>query len=185
MDRLEAECPGLAVLLGRYFAAPTIEALAEDYYGASARGANQEFGVVREEGVSFNPRLARILTLLLREGGVRDPWVMRVAMYGAASSEGSPLEELDAQLAAEVRLLTLDPCSGSPWHKTIALAYILDRVRHLHMTTMTVSEREEYLRTVEQTSIVSGDSPRDPFLGKVRHAITLQRKRLSIDSQTL
>lgn len=184
-DRLAAECPGLSVLLGRYFDGPTLEALAQDYFAAAERGANQEAGVDREEGVSFNPRLARIVTLLLRDGGMRDPWMMRVSMYGAVLSEGGSLEGLDAQIASEARLLTDNSLKGSPWHKTIALAYILDRVRHLHMTSMSVSEREEYLRGVEQTSVVSSDVDGGPFLVKVRHAITLQRKRLSIESQTV
>ena len=83
--RLSEECPGLAVLLGRYFDPSTVEILSEDYFAAVVRGGNQEDGIIREEGVSFNPRLARIITVLLRDGGVRDSWMLRVAVYGAVS----------------------------------------------------------------------------------------------------
>ena len=177
--RLAEECPGLAVLFGRYFDSATAETLAEDYFAAASRGGNHEDGVIREEGVSFNPRLARIVTVLLRDGGLRDPWMVRVAIYGAVSSTGGSLEGIDAQLTSDVALLMREPREGQPWYTTIALAYLLDRVRHLHMTTLTGSAREEILRSVEQLPIVSGDSEGNPLLVKVRHAITLQRKLVS------
>ena len=177
--RLSEECPGLAVLLGRYFDPTTVEMLSEDYFAAVGRGGNQEDGVIREEGVSFNPRLARIITVLLRDGGVRDSWMLRVAVYGAVSSAGGSLKGIDARLASEVALLMREPCAGPPWYKTIALTYLLDRVRHLHMTTLTGAVREEILRSVERSPIVSGEAEGDPILVKVRHAISLQRKLVS------
>lgn len=185
MSRLSAECPGLAVLLGRYFDAATAELLAQDYCSAADRGGNRDVLVVRDEGVSFNPRIARIVTLLLRDGGVTDSWVIRVAIYRAGAPEDGLLEGVDPLIVSDVERLSRDPRAGPDWYTTVALAYVLDRVRHLHMTSMTAAEREKCLENFERLPIVADEFGSEPLLVKVRHAISLQRKRLSVESQNL
>jgi hypothetical protein len=185
MVRLSKECPGFAVLLGRYFDATTAEILAGDYFTAARNGGNLDERVVREEGVSFNPRVARIVTLLLRDGGVTDPWVVRVAMCSAVSFAAGALADFDPTLVAEAERLARDPLEGPAWYQTIVLACMLDRVRHLHMTDMSVSEREECLKGLERSPAVSDRGGDERLLDKVRHAIKLQRTRLSVESQAL
>ena len=134
--------------------------------------------MVREEGVSFNPRLARILSLLIADGRVRDFNTLRAALYAASSArvpEGNP-EGVPGELLGTVSAVW-SRCPESATAALIRGVLELDALRHLHQTQypqMTrlgmLGQLEEYLR--EDAAELLPEWLRK----KLEHAITLQRR---------
>jgi hypothetical protein len=151
----------------------------DDYLICAERGGNLEPGMAREERVSFNPRLARILLLLEADGGVRDSLVLRAALYAA-----SPADEACVQQAADIHTglseLVQEARSSTPSTATAALisgVLELDTVRHIHQTTFSPDERAEMLMHAElmHRRIVQAQAP-EWICTKLSHAIALQRR---------
>jgi hypothetical protein len=180
-NTLRENAPKVFAVLARYLADPHLDQLAAEYFECVELGGNEEPGMVREEGVSFNPRMARVLSLLLTDGGVRDLDTLRVSLYAA-----SPRAVQDSAHLAPTELRELvvavwtDPCAML----TAALirgAIELDAVRHLHQTTYSVAEREEILAHTERTVLADPLSMLPEWLRKkLEHAITLQRRQIDL-----
>lgn len=156
-------------LLARAYGEGCIDLVSADYEQAALAGGNIEpNGLVREEGVSFRPRLARIATLLIQEvPGVRLETV-RAALHAAvpgSSPVGSP--------------------SGSQIEaRAVQLAIQLDATRHLHMTQLGSEARGRALVAAEELlSWASPDAPADTLHQKLLHAIKLQRRNLGVDDR--
>jgi hypothetical protein len=150
---LNDESPKVFMALKRFLAPDELAALESDYQRCVALGGNAEAGMKREAGVSFNPRLARILSIMIHDGGVRDFQLLRSALYAACNS----LKENSSSLAKGV--------------------IALDLVRHLHQTDFAESKRQEILRAVESEFIgqLGNDMP-EWLQKKLEHAIALQRR---------
>ncbi len=169
--------------LGRYIDQVELSRIMDDYRLCCELGGNHEPGMQREEGVSFNPRLARILLLLVADGGVRDSKVFRAALYAAAlcvsklpeRSLWQQAQKISVELAAEVQAAL----RSTPSTSTAALirgVIELDAVRHIHQTTLASREREAILMLAEETlkQIVRAQAP-EWICTKLGHAIVLQR----------
>jgi hypothetical protein len=176
--RFTKECPGLAGSLGRLYGKDVVAQFALDYCEAADLGGNVEFGVAREEGVSFNPRIARVVSLVMQDCDDITPHVLRVAAYSAVPLD----EEIPADLRSDVSAVR-DVASESPeWIKCIALALMLDRARHLHMADIGCDEKERMLASFASSALLAPDagSPENLRL-KLIHSIDMQRRRLHID----
>jgi hypothetical protein len=176
--RFTKECPGLAGSLGRLYGKDVVAQFALDYCEAADLGGNVEFGVAREEGVSFNPRIARVVSLVIQDCANITPHVLRVVAYSTV-----PLDrEIPGDLRFDVSAVR-DVASESPeWIKCIALALMLDRARHLHMADIGFDEKEGTLASFASSALLAPDagSPESLRL-KLIHSIDMQRRRLHID----
>ena len=176
--RFTKEAPGLAGSLGRLYGHEVVERVALDYCAVADRGGNDELGVIREEGVSHNPRIARVVSLVIQDCKEVTPRVLRAAVYGTLPlTQGVPPELLPDLVA--IREAT--PTSPE-WAACVALALMLDRVRHLHMADIPVREKEGILFTVEASSLLTPGvgSPENLRL-KVIHGVAMQRRRIKMD----
>lgn len=122
-------------LLLSFLSQSELHTLAEDYAWCEAAGGNIELGFVREEGVSHRPRLERLLSILVRDGGVTDIQTLRVVLY-AALPERAKVVALDHLSLPRVREELTELRAGrrvSTKVAAIGLVLELDVVRHLHM----------------------------------------------------
>jgi hypothetical protein len=158
--------------------------MGRDYASAEAHGGNRELRLSREEGVSFNPRLARIVSILIHDLGVRDLSTIRAALYCAVfdSGFGVPVT-LEAHPPVPPEL---QPLVGATTGETLAhggsgairAVIALDSIRHLHQGQWSDQEREDILAQAEQiVHALAGSQQESALTAKLSHAITLQRRR--------
>jgi hypothetical protein len=174
--KLKSECPGVFGLLSRLLGEDVALLLAADYELVTQHDGNYEPAVIREEGVSYNPRIGRVLSIVIQDGGIQERDSIRSAMF-ACAPRLEPPEELEP-LGSEVRnLLSTEPIAN-----TIQLALELDFIRHLHMTTYSVEDRQKLLTERAQSTLIARLGKGSAALfQKVAHAITLQQRRLELD----
>jgi hypothetical protein len=72
--KFKSECPGVFGLLSRLLGEDAASALAVDYELVSQHDGNYEPAVIREEGVSYNPRIGRVLSIVTP---ARHDWLPR------------------------------------------------------------------------------------------------------------
>jgi hypothetical protein len=175
--KFQSECPGVFGLISRLLGEDKALVIAADYDLVTQHDGNYEPAVIREEGVSFNPRIGRVLSIVIQDGGVQECDAIRSALY-ACAPRLEPPEELEP-LGSEARnLLSTDPVAN-----TIQLTLELDLIRHLHMTTYSVEDRQKLLAERAQSTLLPRLGKGSPRLfEKVAHAITLQQRRLELDS---
>lgn len=175
--KFQSECPGVFGLLTRLLGEEPLRLLAKEYELVAQYDANYEPAVIREEGVSYNPRVGRVLSIVVQDGGLQERDAIRSAMYACAPRLAPP-EDLEP-LGSEARNLL----SAEPIPNTIQLALELDFIRHLHMTTYSNEDRQKILTERAQSTLLPRLGKGSPALfQKVLHAITLQQRRLELDS---
>lgn len=147
------QSPKVFIALKRFLEPDQLASLAANYQKCVSLGGNVEAGMTREEGVSFNPRLARILSIMIHDGGVRDFESLRSALCAACDS----LREKSSALVRGV--------------------IALDSIRHLHQTDFSEPKRQEILLGVESTLLGQLRNEMPEWLQKkLEHAIALQRR---------
>lgn len=181
----QSDCPGVFGIVSRIVAETECAAVADAYEVAKSHGGNDEHGTNREQGVSFNPRLGRILSILIQDGHVHDVNVLRCALYASTSLTERdlhhvvPTELLEMVLQLQARPVVSDAA------RAIQLAWALDGVRHLHMTDLPLVERMRLLKHYDEVlRLYGGSESVEPLVIKLRHAMTLQRRRLAFDQGT-
>jgi hypothetical protein len=194
---LHSDSPKVFFALARFLNPDELGLLEDDYLRVRHQGGNIEPFAQREAGVSYNPRLARILSILVHDLAVRDLRTLRTALYAALilkTCEHTPLGNTKGRWseivnqhdsAGVIELLSQLEHSmcRDPVSAMIAGALVLDNVRHLHQSRSTVAERREVLQGAQQwvRAIELCGASRDLML-KLRHAITLQQRRVDADS---
>jgi hypothetical protein len=157
--------------------------LARDYELVRRHGGNAEPVTKRADGVSFNPRLGRILSILIQDGRIQDIATLRAAWYGATTL---PESELESVVPSELRELVCQARAlpaVSDMARAIRLAWALDTVRHLHMSVLSLAERSDLLQQhVEPSLLLDAPEHLEPLVVKLRHAITLQQRKIDFDS---
>ncbi len=176
--KIHDQSPGLLILLQRLLPAAAVPLLVSDYEVAERCGGNQEPGVLREEGASFKPRIARVVSLLLKDFEVRDVTTLRAAVYATADTLTDAGQEIDSQayaLCQESR----QPGFAKPSSAAamlVAAAIELDSVRHLHMMSISIRQKELLL---DAAGRLADELKRDDSLeaGRIKlfHAIRLQK----------
>ncbi len=164
---MREDAPGLVTLLERAYGEACIDLVSAVYEQAAWAGGNIEpNGLVRDEGVSFRPRLARIATLLIQEVPRVRLETVRAALSAAARGSG-PFGS---------------PGESSTEAYAVQLAIQLDTTRHLHMTQLDSKARGRALAAAEELlSCAPADAPVDTLRQKLLHAINLQRRNLGVD----
>jgi hypothetical protein len=147
------QSPKVFIALKRFLEPDQLTSLAANYQECVSLGGNVEAGMTREEGVSFNPRLARILSIMIQDGGVKDFELLRSALYAACDNSA---------------------VSGSTLVRGVIA---LDSIRHLHQTDFSEPKRQEILLGVESTLLGQLRNEMPEWLQKkLEHAIALQRR---------
>ncbi len=164
--------------------------LSVDYQAARQLGGNVEIGLEREVGVSYNPRLARVLSIIAMDVGITDTETIRAALYAAVFDSGLGAEDSDPKydmgvVPSELRDLVTRACDrNDPDAKGCSIrgTLALDAVRHLHQTSWNDLQRASILSAVEG-NVVSKlrTSAPENLVRKLEHAINLQRRRLAAD----
>lgn len=180
--RFTKECPGLVGSLSRLYGSNTVTQMGVDYCAAADLGGNVEVGLPREEGVSFNPRIARVVSVVIQDCEGVDPRMLRVAVYSTIPTE--KVEAVPAELLSDVVAVRSSSGESPTWIQGISLALFLDRIRHLHMIEMSDVERMSYMKEVKSLPMLSAHpgAPENLRL-KVIHAIDLQTRRIAIDNE--
>jgi hypothetical protein len=192
MDRqaLIDESPKVFQALARFLSPTDLTLLNSDYQATRQLGGNIEHGLEREQGVLYNPRLARVLSIMATDLGITDSTTLRAALYAAVFHSGlgavrsaiqdnpySTPPELEGVVAA-----ALDRDSTGERECSIRGAIALDAVRHLHQTAWEFSQRQSFLSAVEETILckIRGNAA-EILVQKLEHAINLQQRRLTAD----
>jgi hypothetical protein len=186
--KLAADSPKVFQALARFLSAEDLAIVANDYTHADAYGGNREPRLTRGEGVSFNPRLARILSILVHDVGVRELTTIRAALYVAAVDAGlggaDGAEKMYATIPVPpdlVSTVNAEAAESNAYRAkdTIRAVIALDSVRHLHQGRWSTSERSGILANAEQTlQNLTATKHAPELILKLRHAIELQRRRL-------
>ena len=180
-NMLRENAPKVFTALARFLCEQQRAQMEVDYCACVELGGNAEPGMVREEGVSFNPRLARVLSLLITDGGVRDLNTLRTALYAA-----SPKALQDGAHRAPPALREVIAAVWSDKYTAVEPTLIrgvieLDAIRHLHQTTYPAEEREAMLARVELDLLIGSSLIVPEWLHrKLEHAITMQRRRMHL-----
>lgn len=173
---IAAVSPALESLLKRLFKGDMLTQLVDAFMLVWQAGGDSEGDIVRAEGVSFNPRLARLAQIvlldsrskLLRASDPQDELQHAAELVVAvwlASLPNSQYRQLSFKISAQHRRTSIiaglareiasGDLSGGPIgpEGIVAAALILDRVRHLHMTPLTIEQRLKELTQLERTSL--------------------------------
>lgn len=182
------ELPNVFSALRRVVMPDACETIADVYRIVDSYGGNNEYEVLREEGVSYNHRLARLVSILLSDGGVRDASVFVTALWSALVFDanvvygGKPAKGVPEEIVGEIEQIINDPLA-QPHGAVIRASLDLDRIRHLHISCLPPEAR---LRAIEATERLYGEAllavlPKQ-LCAKLQHACMLQRRRLKLDS---
>jgi hypothetical protein len=178
--RFKEECPGISATIERILGREAANEIASDYAVVADAGGNFEKGVVRDKGVSFNPRAGRILSIMISDGDIRDTRAFRVAMYATLFPHTTSSRIIPDELASDVQAVSNANDSHPEWIAVIALSLILDTVRHHHMTDMGNPERKAFFDSVESHPLLSREhNVARKLRNKVLHALKLQQRHLA------
>lgn len=135
---LERTAPGLFHALRRSFAPESIAQLIHLYEVVVNAIGLESPTIPREAGVSFNPWPARLSRLLLSEGAASAETIGAALASLLPSEPPEPLNSLSLrETVAEVRAALVSAETRlSLEGEGIVLAFILDEVRHLHVSTL-------------------------------------------------
>ena len=145
---LAKSSPALFGLLRRSFPATAI-ALAEECFALSLQlGGLEDSAVFRAEGVSFNPKPARLALILLNETSFRELELVCSAMLMSVPLTNiqhcNTIKISTQHLTATWTLLDAPSlCSQIETNTSslaLALVWALDHLRHIHMTTLSPLE---------------------------------------------
>jgi hypothetical protein len=143
---LGTDSPALLSDLQRGYENRAVRYLASCYAEASKWGGLREAPVEREAGVSYNPRPARILKILMKETNQVSVFSASVALFSTVPVQfrEQVASAYQKQKDAVSGLDILETCDELL--QNIALARTLDSARHLHMTVFEPAERLEIYR---------------------------------------
>lgn len=178
---LADDSPKVFQALARFLGPDELALVADDYAVADNHGGNSELRLSREKGVSFNPRLARIMSILIHDLAVRDLATIRAALYSAVFDSGFGISwnpGMNPPVPPELQSLVSAGTLGQRVSGTIHGVIALDSIRHLHQGEWSDQEREDILARAEQIVQSLVDSQHETkLISKLSHAITLQRRR--------
>jgi|GEM_PF-1543588 len=179
---LGAGAPKVFSALGRFLDPVQLEQIATDYQRCAELGGNTEPGLVREEGVSFNPRLARVLSLLVSDGKERDPVTLRAALYAATLAVvcGAKLESFVPTELLRVVEAVEEARPSLPEAALVRGVIELDTLRHVHQVNHSVAERVVMLADKEKFLQTGFLALLPAWLqGKLEHALALQLRNVT------
>jgi len=158
------DAPALAVKLSGIYSADQCSIIFRIFNEVSKRGGSNEGPVLREEGVNFNSRPARIAQIIMSESHEKDVDLLIIAMQAT----------VDVPAGSEESFPNLLELPG-----IVAGALLLDGVRHMHMSTQTRDVITNRLKNAsEVVKKLAADQLAPELVTKIEHAIDQQERRL-------
>lgn len=145
---IQKDSPQLNGLFGRTFSPDDANLLRIAYQTAWEFGGTEHPQLIREPGVSFNPRSARVASLLIQEGGVTNLEVLSAAILGCASH--IPLNKVPENIR-QLFLAVQNGADQSLETELIFAARQLDTLRHLHMFSISKDAALRIAETIATT----------------------------------
>ena len=160
LQYLKDRSPALFGELNRRFSATEVEKIAEEFmFAEQEKNASFEKNLVREPGVNFNPRAARVLQLILESQSLQDTNALSTALKILGGEDLSPHAKDSINL---------------PY-----AAILLDDLRHLHMSTLSTAEKiTELQRLIEIKAQLANNSEQETGTLKLLAKCELQAERL-------
>lgn len=164
---LSHDSPQLAGHLRRFFSEMDRQALADIYKDVWKCGGCLD-EVLREPGVSFNPKPARLCCLLIQEGDVRDAELLSITLLSCVP-RNSP--KLIPDSASAIR------CRQTPIDTRLEPLYVvhdIDILRHAHMELSSPSYSDQVIAEISKRAplyLHSSKRIRDIFEHALRRCI--------------
>jgi len=171
---LLSDSPGLALYLRNHLSPSELKAVAEAYSESVKLGGCNEGLVERDPEVSYNPRPARILKLLIEECGVSDVDLMIDAL------KALPLFESFEAGAVATTLTNIREKSANRLNKAEHLlgVMLLDYLRHLHMSKISPEGLSAILKEAGDTlTRITAEIPQKLQM-KISDTISKQLRRV-------
>lgn len=176
---LVVEAPALRGAVLKLFGSSAVQVIAGDYERVATLGGNVEVGLVREEGVRYNPRIARVSLLSLEEGDVRELSVLRAVVWSTLRDTTALTGLRDDDIRRTVACVLSEADSAETPILTIRAAIALDTVRHLHMTVLDKADKLAYLHSTSIRSLLQeGSSVPSKLKVKLQDAVKKQERVL-------
>lgn len=180
---LREAAPGLYSSLKKILLPEDLASIEKSYTEVATRGGIEESPVIREVDASFNPRPARIATLVLTDAKPTNlTKAILLALWSSlildAATDPQWSQVPEDLTSALDRISSINGTSLEDIDEVVvAVALRLDQVRHLHMTTLNINEKMSFLESVEAlvTNLLLSHSEL-PILKKLSHAIHQQRR---------
>lgn len=143
---LKNSSPKLYSSLKRVYQQSDLHFVEEIYHKACLQDALLEENLTREDGVSYNPRPARIALILISEAKLLDPSTIAASILSCCSPavldvHFSEYQSVRNQALQAHFLLKEGFCETYPAEPhLISLALTLDKIRHLHMTSLNAQQ---------------------------------------------
>jgi hypothetical protein len=190
ISQLENEAPGIFGIFGRLFDDMTVSHLSKAYEVTVAHGGAIEHPVLREEDASFNPRPTRIAQIIWTETRCTDPLAYALALLSCCHPEEQA--SLSALFPDEIRQCfpiwqqMVMPATDAPLLvHDIALAQLLDKARHLHMTDLPdMNQREFHHFVVNEILPCARPASENAIVRKLQHWANLWIRQRSQNSST-
>lgn len=150
---LAHDAPAFHGALCRALTVDQIGVLVELYRAITERCGFDDADIVREPGVSFNPKPARVCQILMKNFGLYEAVVIGAGIVAAGGPRGvmATHERFPEQATLADEALRVEaelPTSLAPFASTgIFLACLIDRCRHLHLVRL---DRQELLLELDQ-----------------------------------
>jgi hypothetical protein len=182
---LSHKSPSTYGLLARLLDAEALSTLCQLFEKLNSHSQGEDLDVQRTPGASFNPRPARLLTLLCKEEGIKEVEVLNAAVI----LPFLPVEETTlsadtyrnsmtlAYTSRESLNLATIPVDATMECQQLCLVWLLDEIRHLHMkykNPLEVSLNVSRIR--RQISHISEAFPSRLSLLIAAHADRLERQ---------
>jgi len=175
---LQIDSPALFGSIQRRFDTGLVSLVVAEYRDAAAAGGNREVDFSRPEEASFNPRMARIASLVSNEGGFDDIGAIRAVLWSCVpgriehQSLPSPPSDLIAAMEEDARTRLA---------ATIFAALQLDRARHLHLTEAGLDFQRAFVMEAQDLVDMEPFSNIAPMLrNKLIHALAMQSRRIGM-----
>jgi hypothetical protein len=174
-SQLSEQAPGILGIFGRLFDTPTIHYLTRVYETALAHGGAIEHPVLREDDASFNPRPARIAQIIWTETRCQEALPYALAFLSCCHPEEQA--GLSKEFPTEVaqcfpiwQQMAMPDIDTPQLVHDIALAQMLDKARHLHMTDLSESDQREFHHfVVNEIIMCAKPSAQNSITRKLQH----------------
>ena len=161
--------PKFQGILSRLFKSDEQNYLSSALKFSLSKGGAKELGFVREEGVSHNPRPARVSQILIEDARCAEPSSVVAAMLATIDWSKSNVSEAlkifttrEVVIAAQANSICESPFPLDPKTKQanlVAMSLWVDRVRHFHQTPDEYQEEHKlFVITKNEHFINSADS---------------------------
>jgi hypothetical protein len=135
--------PHLEIVLKRHFRPEQLSDFKVILDFVAKNGGVKELHFERKEGVSFNPRFARVALILMQDAKCLDLNVLGAAVLACAESSNSDFDPVIESVADETRDKFLTPLEFVNSDSIlIGAALALDYARHLHLSRINCEDEK-------------------------------------------